>query len=350
MKTRIRTHLPWLLLLLGVQSFATLCIWLADVESFAALVGILIVSGLILFGALCFWLDRKERKKEEAFLEFLENPDSVHEERLRQVWGPSREAEWMALRDTLRQQRDSIEQQKEKLLDYEEYVESWTHEMKVPVSLLTLIMDNHREQFPGPIAIKLDSVTQRIEECASQILVYSRLKSEKKDYLFESLGLKAGIEEVLEDYGPLLEEKGFKVRFENVRRNVFTDRRGLQFILKQLVSNAIKYSQKKPQLEFIGRVDGEGTDLIVRDNGQGIKECDLPFLFEKGFTGDSGEVRLQATGMGLWLAAEIAKDCNIQLSARSTWQQGFEMIMRFPSWSETGEEKNGRIDERELSE
>ena len=47
-------------------------------------------------------------------------------------------------------------------------------------------------------------------------------------------------------------------------------------------------------------------------------------------TGNSGENRKHATGMGLYLVREMAKDLGITVSANSKWQNGFEIILEFP--------------------
>ena len=53
-------------------------------------------------------------------------------------------------------------------------------------------------------------------------------------------------------------------------------------------------------------------------------------MFEKGFTGDSGHEKSKATGMGLYLAREIAKELGLTLSAASDWGAGFEVLVTFP--------------------
>ena len=77
------------------------------------------------------------------------------------------------------------------------------------------------------------------------------------------------------------------------------------------------------------REDGR-TVLRIRDNGIGVRSCDLPYIFEKGFTGDTGTERKKATGMGLYLAKEIARELNILPEAQSVWGEGFEMRLSFP--------------------
>jgi len=61
--------------------------------------------------------------------------------------------------------------------------------------------------------------------------------------------------------------------------------------------------------------------LSISDNGIGVRSSDLPYIFEKGFTGNSGDGRKKATGMGLYLAKEIAKDLNILLNVESNGER-----------------------------
>lgn len=142
--------------------------------------------------------------------------------------------------------------------------------------------------------------------------------------------LRGCIDEVLDDYRPLLEEKGFRVEIRPTDETVFADRRGLCFLLGQVVSNSVKYALEKPVLSFSLESNDTATVLSIRDNGPGVRACDLPYVFEKGFTGDSGHEKNKATGMGLYLAREVAKDLGLTLTAASDWGAGFEIRVTFP--------------------
>ena len=140
------------------------------------------------------------------------------------------------------------------------------------------------------------------------MLYYARLRGARRDYRFERLALRSCIDEVLDDYRPLLEEKHFRVELRLADETVFSDRRGLCFLLGQVVSNSVKYALDAPVLTSSLENGGTATVLSIRDNGPGVRACDLPYVFEKGFTGDSGHEKNKATGMGLYLAREVAKD------------------------------------------
>lgn len=214
--------------------------------------------------------------------------------------------------------------------DYENYVELWAHEVKTPLALLTLLLDNRRDTLPEAVGFKLDYVRNRMQAFIDQMLYYARLRGARRDYRFERLPLRSCIDEVLDDYRPLLEEKHFRVELRLADETVFADRRGLCFLLGQVVSNSVKYALEKPVLTFSMESGDTAAVLTVRDNGPGVRACDLPYVFEKGFTGDSGHEKNKATGMGLYLAREVAKDLGLTLTAASDWGAGFEVRVTFP--------------------
>lgn len=67
--------------------------------------------------------------------------------------------------------------------------------------------------------------------------------------------------------------------------------------------------------------------LEIEDNGTGIKETDLPFIFDKGFSGDAGGQRKKSSGMGLYLAAQIAGELKIGLDAHSVYKKGTRITL-----------------------
>lgn len=327
---RIQEYMPWLLLLTAVDGFAALLLWIADVSAFRALAAVILLASLIMFAVVCAALIFIEKGREEAFASFLDNPDEYHEKLLIKAAGAAWADSIHLLGAALRERQNAYSGMQARLGDYEEYVEAWAHEIKVPLSLLTLLLDNHRDELSETIAFKLDYTRNRMQEFIDQMLFYARVKGTRKDYLFENIRISECIEEVLQDYYPLLMEKEFMIITPDMDDTVFTDRRGLRFILEQVISNAVKYSGEEPEIRFLSDRTEKSYTLCVQDNGRGVQSCDLPYIFEKGFTGNSGDDKKKATGMGLYLAGEIAKDLNISLEAASKWGEGFEMRLSFP--------------------
>lgn len=326
----IRPYMPWLLLLFAMDVFAALLLWIADVQAFYAMIVVIVIATVLLFSLILCVIIHREQKKEQAFLSFLSNPDAYHEKLLLEIVSGIERESVLLLGKILRDKQLAYARLETQLADYEEYVESWAHETKTPLSLLTLLLDNRRDELPSSINFKLNYIRNRMQESVDQMLFYARVKSARKDYLFENIPIRVCIEDLLEDYGPLLEEKQFQILLSLADDTVYSDRRGLSFLIAQVISNSIKYCGEEPELCFSSFQRDGCYVLNIKDNGIGVRSCDLPYIFEKGFTGDSGDGRKKATGMGLFLAKEIAKELNVTLNASSEWGQGFEMLISFP--------------------
>ena len=326
-------YLPWLALLLWLDVMSALLLWLSDAAAFGILVPLIVLGTVLLFLIVAFILDRTEQKRGNAFHAFLKNPDLINEENLIRAVSASERESVRMLGTVLREKDAACSRARTAAEDYEEYVEAWAHETKNPLSLLTMVLDNQGDELPASAAFKLEYVRSRLQEHISQILYYARLKSGRKDYLFEPVDLNDCVSEVLEDYSLLLKEKNFRITVHVSEISVFSDRRGIEFLLGQIISNAVKYSdcrKKQPELTIsLEQLESEDV-LRICDNGVGVKGCDFPYIFEKGFTGNPADTGKKATGMGLYLCGKMADDLGLGLEARSQSGKGFEMSIRFP--------------------
>ena len=323
----LAAYLPWLLVLLSFDLFTAVLLWLSDVRKFQVLILLYLLASVLLFFILSFLLIRKERKKAATYNAFIDNPKMDTELELLRLSSASEKESIEEIANALYQRQAEIGKLNSLLAEYEDYVEKWAHEIKLPLSLLSLLLDNQSDQLPKDTAFKLDYVKNQIQGNVSQILFYYRVKSEKNDFLFEDVDLQECIQDLLENFDPLLKEKNFTIQLENIQGNYYTDQRSFEFILSQILANSIKYSSDKPELKISMSKDKGRTNLIIRDNGCGVKACDLPHIFEKGFTGDSGDTRKKSTGMGLYLVKQLADALKIDIAVKSEWMQEFEITL-----------------------
>lgn len=323
----VRPYFPWILVISSIYAFMGVLFWLADIKVFQALLLILILASIITVILICLFLIKSERKREAAFVGFLSNPNVETENKLLNLYPSSKKDLMKYMADRLYEKNDEIEKYKTMLSDYENYVEVWVHEIKLPLSLLTLVLDNKKDELPDDVCFKLDYARNQIQNNIAQILFYYRVRSEKSDLLFESIDCKELIDMVLEDYKPLLDEEQFKVTVNGENKFIYVDRRSFEFIISQIVSNSIKYCGDNPVLDISILEKDETTIIDFKDNGCGIKPCDLPYIFNKGFTGDSGELRKKSTGMGLYLVKQLSEMLKIDIEVNSEWQEGFEIIL-----------------------
>ena len=323
----LAAYLPWLLVLLAFDLFTAVLLWLSDVRKFQVLILLYLLASVLLFFILSFLLIRKERKKAATYKAFIDNPKMDMELELLRLSSASEKESIEEIANALYQRQAEIGKLNSLLAEYEDYVEKWAHEIKLPLSLLSLLLDNQSDQLPKDTAFKLDYVKNQIQGNVSQILFYYRVKSEKNDFLFEDVDLQECIQDLLENFAPLIKEKNFTIHLENIQGNYYTDQRSFEFILSQILANALKYSSDNPELKISMSSDKGRKTLIICDNGCGVKACDFPHIFEKGFTGDSGEKRKKSTGMGLYLVKQLADALKIDIAVKSEWMHGFEISL-----------------------
>lgn len=208
--------------------------------------------------------------------------------------------------------------------DYKEYIESWVHQIKAPITGISLLCDNgetdHRR-------IRLEN--QKIENYVDMVLYYARSEEVYKDYLICETDLEDVVCEALEKNRLLLIQNGFQVQVDCGHR-VYTDRKWIAFILGQMVWNSVKYRGKDPFLHVRTRQTEKSVVLSFEDNGLGIAGEELPRIFEKGFTGSNGRSGERSTGMGLYLCRRLCERLGIGIRAESKVAEGTTLFLEFP--------------------
>ena len=146
--------------------------------------------------------------------------------------------------------------------------------------------------------------------------------------------------------------KKIAIHYEECREMVLSDEKWLEFVVEQILSNAIKYSGENHAVtihinrneadntcEFVisdqgsGNVtitvDREKKQLSISDTGIGISPEDLPRIFEKGYTGYNGRADKTSTGIGLYLCREITKKLGHGIMITSEIGKGTDVTIVF---------------------
>lgn len=207
---------------------------------------------------------------------------------------------------------------------------SWVHEVKTPLTAMKIILDAHRS---NELAQRLNAPWLRMHLLIDRQLYISRLANLDSDLLPEKLEVQDLIKEEVRELSAWCMEKNISIDLTgNTASTVYTDKKWCGFVIRQLLTNAIKYSPADGNV-FIHMAHNEHGFVIVtiKDEGPGIQAHDLPRIFDKGFTGENGRVHHSATGMGLYLAKEISKKLHIQLEVASAVGEGTSISIIFSS-------------------
>ena len=222
---------------------------------------------------------------------------------------------------------DVIADQQLEMMEYKNYVQTWAHEIKTPIAVEHLIIDNHR----GPLTSSLEEEVEKIESYVEQMLYYTKSGSLESDYIIQPASLKHMVMEVIRKNTKMMVAAGILPRLENLDHEILTDTKWMVFILGQIVTNAVKYSDSSKKSCIFFRAEetaGNMVEFTVEDNGIGIPACDLSRVFPKGFTGENGRVVQKSTGMGLYLCKKLCDKMDIPLAIRSKQGEGTKLIFQ----------------------
>ncbi|MFX3632057.1 MAG: sensor histidine kinase [Candidatus Pristimantibacillus sp.] len=220
------------------------------------------------------------------------------------------------------------------------YVLQWVHHMKTPVSVIDLLAQEAQQQGYNQTKEEqksmLDSMqeeTERMTRGLEMMLHTARLDKFELDLHIRTIALHEIIRKVINANKKLCIRYSIFPRVEG-EAYVESDEKWLTFVLNQLVSNAIKYSKRKPGSKKLTlRIEiGDGVGAVklsVEDEGIGIESQDLSRVFDPFFTGENGRAVEESTGMGLYLAKQVCGRLGHDLSLSSTAGEGTTAILSF---------------------
>lgn len=220
--------------------------------------------------------------------------------------------------------------------DYQEYIETWIHEVKTPLAASRLIIENKND----PALRSLEHELDRTEVYIEQALYYARSTAVEKDYAIKQVSLDGLVKDAVKKQSRILIEEDIAPTFEGLDSTVYTDPKWLDFILGQIIGNAAKYARPHsvghtPKLMFKAKrvekgLDGGKVVLAITDNGIGIPAHDVGRVFEKGFTGENGRLYAKSTGIGLYLCKKLCEQMKLRIALDSTQHEGTVVTIEFP--------------------
>lgn len=234
------------------------------------------------------------------------------------------EAYYYALKSATKAMNDKITELENKYQNYEEYIETFVHEVKTPLAAISLYSDNKKDQ-------ELKYEVKKLDDLVEQVLFYARSENTEKDYFVKRIKLSEIIHQALMRNKEYFLANNIVIEVENLDVFVVTDEKWVIFILNQVINNSIKYMDKLEKKIQIRGIDKKNSVILeIKDNGCGIKGSDLPRVFEKGFTG-SNRRKEHSTGIGLYLCKKLCNRLNLDIEIESVVKQYTRVRIIFPN-------------------
>ena len=244
--------------------------------------------------ALVSW--RRAKQKHERLRELSSLPAALMD-RFPPPAGADDE-DYQAVIEALRREQAELRSESaRRYQDMTDYYTTWAHQIKTPIAAMRLMLQGE----DSPLARQLSEEVRSVEQYASMVLAFVRLDSDTTDYVFREQALDPIVREAVKKFAGQFIRKKLRLTYEPIRARVLTDEKWLCFVIEQILSNAVKYTNE-------GGVTitwQEPDTLVIRDTGIGIAPEDLPRVFEKSYTGYNGRSDKKSSGIGLYLCRRI---------------------------------------------
>lgn len=219
--------------------------------------------------------------------------------------------------------REFISSTDMKMTETVDYYTMWVHQIKTPIQAMRLLL-----QSDHPDLDELSNQLFRIEEYVGMVLHYLRVDQFSNDLVLKKQSLDPLIKQAVRKYAKFFIHKKITLDFQKTQTEIVTDEKWFVFVLEQLLSNCLKYTQQgKVTIKM------EQDTLLIQDTGIGISPQDLPRLGEKGFTGYNGHADKKSTGIGLYLCRKICQRLSHPLTIDSTLNEGTTVRINIKSYS-----------------
>ncbi len=286
---------------------------------------------LISFSIFLLWRYIVEVGKLRNFLGNVDGQlDDVHSNNM--DLSPFQDVYFKKLEDVFYAKYMELNKTKVQLQEYSDELLAWVHEVKAPLTSINLMLSQIEDLV---LRRKLEHEWLRLHLLVDQQLHQTRLASIEKDNYMTKIELRTVVYKEIRAMQPWCLEKGIGFDVSELSETVMTDGKWLAFIVRQILSNAIKYSPINTEILIFTEVDTNGAILLhIKDEGIGIRKEDLPRIFQKSYTGTAGRESAQSTGMGLYLAHNVALKIGVRIRAQSMVDEGSIFTLRFPLQNE----------------
>lgn len=191
-----------------------------------------------------------------------------------------------------------------------DFVNNFTHEFKTPLAVMKIAGDVLVEQDIGSQPQRMQKYgavikeqTEHLENQVNRLLKTAQVEHSKLAIVKEACQLNLLIQKAIDQLEPLIKKTGAIVKFvpDENEPVIIADTAHLQLVIINLVENAIKYSNLSPHVIIqLQDFDSYMYAITVKDNGIGIEQKNIKYIFRKFYRVPTGNVH-NVAGFGLGL-------------------------------------------------
>lgn len=210
------------------------------------------------------------------------------------------------------------------------------HELRTPLSTMRSYLEAMEDGIIPASKENLSSLhseLMRLVRLVDQLGQLAEVEKKSINHEKEKINISKVVLDVGKRYLPFAREKNidFIINIKNDYLYILGDKDSIEQIFSNLFSNAVKYTDKggEVKVNVIGKKDK--VVVIIKDNGIGIPDEDLPYIFERFYRADKSRSRESGgTGIGLTITKELVKAHGGEIAVDSNLGEGTEFTITFP--------------------
>ncbi|RKO62101.1 ATP-binding protein [Caldibacillus debilis] len=230
---------------------------------------------------------------------------------------------------------------REKKLDKlrNDFVANVSHELRTPIAMLqgysealiddVVTTEEERKEFIKVI----NEESERMGRLVNELLDLARMQSDQFQLKIEQVPIKPFCNRVIKKFAGLAREKNISLesRIESGDESFPFDPDRMEQVLTNLIDNALRHTPEGGRVEIRQGIRDDKLWLEVSDNGSGIPEEDLPFVFERFYKADKARTRGRSgTGLGLAIVKNIVDAHRGTIEVKSKIGQGTTFTVMIP--------------------
>ncbi|SFQ81903.1 His Kinase A (phospho-acceptor) domain-containing protein [Bacillus mycoides] len=217
----------------------------------------------------------------------------------------------------------------------QQFVSDASHELRTPLAVIQSKTDVLFQSPSATIEEKAVDISTISKECrrlsklVSNLLLLARSDSNQIEMDKKTFELDKLLEEIINPYKEIAsyQEKAIILKVEH-DITFMGDRERIHQMMVILLDNAMKYTNEDGHIQIDCTQTSNSIRIRVKDNGIGVKEEDIPNLFDRFYQGDKARSMSEGAGLGLSIANWIVEKHYGKISVESKWGEGtcFEVI------------------------
>lgn len=205
------------------------------------------------------------------------------------------------------------------------FIQDASHELRTPISIISSKLERMLKHPNSTISDEVETIADAMSEIRRSKKMISDLLSLTKEEAITKLNItevniKNFIKDICVDYVDIadIQEKRFEMNFNLKNETIFTDENKLRQLLLIFIDNAFKYTKENDFIAInINQKDNVYTEISIIDSGVGIKQEDIPYIFDRFFRSENVRDKdIDGSGIGLSIAKMIAINLGVEISVK----------------------------------